>query len=68
MFVTLLVTVCLNLGVPGSRVTEPVVNSKSGTGNDDRLPGARRFRVCKRIFGNTTPFIATGNLSGGHFA
>jgi hypothetical protein len=27
MFVTLLVTVCLNLGVPGSCVTEPVVNS-----------------------------------------
>ena len=26
MFVTLLVTVCLNLGVPGSCVTEPVVN------------------------------------------
>jgi hypothetical protein len=27
MFITLLVTVCLNLEVPGSCVTEPVVNS-----------------------------------------
>ena len=27
MFVMLLVTVCLNPGVPGSCVTEPVVNS-----------------------------------------
>ena len=28
---------------------------KSGTGNDDRLPGARRLRVCKRILGTPPP-------------
>jgi hypothetical protein len=65
MFVTLLVTVCLNLGVSGSCVTEPVVNLNHEQVTMTGCLGLEGFESAKN-FGNTTSFIATGNLRGGH--
>jgi hypothetical protein len=66
MFVTLLVTVCLNLGVPGSCVTEPVVNSNQEQVTMTGCLGLVGFESAKEFWEHHPLFITTGNSRGGH--
>lgn len=50
MFVTLLVTVCMNLGVPGTCVTEPVVNSNQDQVTITGCLGLEAFESAKEFW------------------
>ena len=63
MFVTLLVTVCMNLGIPGTCVTEPVVNSNQDQVTITGCLGLEAFDSAKE-FWEHHPLYHTWKLKG----